>query len=113
MRLAELNLAVDELSGAQRDEDRVAVDLELGALMGVVRVLDGEIVQAETLLHGAQQILVRLVQTDPDEITALLGRTGLGKIDVGAPPPALICGTVDDAHGRLPQACNRIPTPRP
>ena len=65
VRLAELDLVVRPLRGAQRDEHRVAVDFELRTLVRVQRVLDREIVQAETLLHGAQQFLVRLVQSDP------------------------------------------------
>jgi len=59
VRLAELHLAVDQLRGAQRDENRLAVDLQLGALMRVERILDRKIVQAEPLLHRAQQFLGR------------------------------------------------------
>jgi hypothetical protein len=35
--------------------------------MGAQCVLDGEVMQTEALLHRAQQWLIRLVQTDPDE----------------------------------------------
>src|ERR1051325_418380 len=55
------------LGGAQGDEQRVAVALELGPLVGQVRVLDGEVVQAELGLHLLQQPLVRLVEPDPHE----------------------------------------------
>jgi hypothetical protein len=68
MGLAEGDLVVGAaLRGAEHDEDGVAVLLELRALVGAVRVLDGEIVEAELLLHLAEQLLARLVQTDPYE----------------------------------------------
>jgi hypothetical protein len=47
VRLAEGHAAVDQLRGARDDEQRLAVLLELGALVGVLGVLDGEVVQAE------------------------------------------------------------------
>src|SRR5947208_13310498 len=46
--------------GAQHQEQRVAVDLELGTLVGGVRVLDCEIVQADrksTRLNSSHQII--------------------------------------------------------
>src|SRR6185369_8240312 len=55
------------LGGAQGDEERVAVALELGPLVGQVGILDGEIVQAELGLDLPQQRLVRLVESDPYE----------------------------------------------
>jgi hypothetical protein len=64
--------------------------------MGAQRVLYGEVMQSEALLHRAQQRLVWLVQADPDE--AAVGRinlTRLIEIDVGDPASALIGGTVD------------------
>ena len=47
MGLAEGDAAVDQLRGARDDEQRVAILLELGALVGVLGVLDGEVVQVE------------------------------------------------------------------
>ena len=47
VRLAEGDAVVDQLRRAGDDEERVAVLLELGALVGVLGVLDGEVVQVE------------------------------------------------------------------
>ena len=49
------------------------VALELGPLVGVEGVLDGQRVQAELLLDGRQLLLARLVQADPDEVAGLGG----------------------------------------
>ena len=46
---------------------RVTVALELGPLMGQERVLDGQLVQAELLLHRLQELGARLVEPDPHE----------------------------------------------
>jgi hypothetical protein len=70
--LAELDLAVHFLRRVQRDEQRLAVGLDLRPLVRVVRVLDREIVQAELLLQLHQQLLARLVQPDPEERVRLL-----------------------------------------
>ena len=64
--------------------------------MGAQRVLDGEVMQSEALLHRAQQRLIRLVQADPDE--AALGGVKLARlieIDVPDPASALVGRTVD------------------
>ena len=59
MRLAEGDAALDQLRGARDDEERVAVLLELRALVGVLGVLDGEVVQVEFALHPQQQLAAR------------------------------------------------------
>jgi hypothetical protein len=64
--------------------------------MGAQRVLDGEVMQSEALLHHAQQRLIRLVQADPDE--AADGRVSLARlieIDVCNAASALVGGSVD------------------
>ena len=66
--LAELDVAVDQERGAQDDEGRLAVLLELGPLVGVARVLDRELVELELPLELAQLVLVGLVDADPDEM---------------------------------------------
>ena len=105
VRLAELDLLVDDLRGAQRHEDRVPVDLELRALMREQRVLDREVVQVEALLHGLEQVLVRRVQPDPDERAVLVGTARFGELDLGVPPPRLVGNAVDDGtHACLPGA---------
>ncbi len=60
------------LGGAERDEERVAVALQLGPLVGQVGVLDGQVVQPELGLHLLEQRLVGLVEADPDEAVVLL-----------------------------------------
>ena len=52
------------------DEQRLAVDLDLGQLVRVQRILDGELVQPELGLQRAQVLLGRLVEADPDELVA-------------------------------------------
>ena len=49
------------------------VPLELGPLVGVEGVLDGQRVQPELLLDRRQLRLARLVQADPDEVARLAG----------------------------------------
>ena len=73
VRLAEGDAAVDQLRGAGDDEERVAILLELRALVGVLGVLDGEVVQAELALHPLQQFAARLEQADPDDVAVLAG----------------------------------------
>ena len=67
--LAELDdlLLVDVARGLEHDEDRVAVEVELGPLVCVDRVLDGELVEVELPLDGVELGRGRLVEPDPDE----------------------------------------------
>ena len=65
--LAEQQLSLFHAPGAQDDEERVAVDLELRPLVRAPGVFHGEIVQTELLLHLAHEPLVGLVQSEPDE----------------------------------------------
>ena len=71
MGLAELDLALDHLGGAQDQEQAVAIDLQLRALMGDMGIFDGEFMQAEMALQLGQQRLVGLVQADPDDAAFL------------------------------------------
>ena len=71
MRFAERDTAVDQLRGAGDDEQRVAILLELRPLVGMLGILDGEVMQAELLLHPVQQLAVRLEQADPDDMAFL------------------------------------------
>ncbi len=81
----------------ENDEDRVAVDLQLRALVRSMGVLDGEVVQAELALDAAEEVLVRLVEADPHE-PVLARRLGpdLVDVEVGDAPPAAIGGAVHD-----------------
>ena len=65
--LAELDLldGVDVARGPQHDEQGVAVALELRALVGDDRVLDGQLVQLELVGQRGQLVLVGAVQPDP------------------------------------------------
>ncbi len=86
MRLAERDAAVDQLRRPRHDEQAVAILFDLGPLMGVIGVLDGEIVQVELLLHAGQERQIRFVQPDPDHVTGL-----------AAPARRLIDGDIGDA----------------
>ena len=109
VRLAELDVRrrAAQLRGAQHDEQRVVVLLELRPLVGVVRVLDGEVVQVELALHLAQQLLGRLVQADPDEAPG----PGQHLVDVGdldvADARAVLVGRAVDDPAAQPVACAR------
>jgi hypothetical protein len=84
--LAECDAAAVELCGACYDEQRVAILLDLRTLMGVVGVLDREIVQLELLLHAAEHRHVGLVQADPDHMVGLAAPArGFVDGDVGHP----------------------------
>ena len=50
VRLSELDVGIDEPCRPQHHEYRITVDVELRALMGAERVLDGEFVQPELSL---------------------------------------------------------------
>ncbi|MFK4506258.1 hypothetical protein ABIF81_001436 [Bradyrhizobium daqingense] len=100
VRLAEGDPALDQLRGARDDEQGLAILLDLGTLMGVVGVLDGEIVQVELLLHRAKQRHVGLVQADPDHMTGLGPPTRcLADGDIGDAPAIDIGTGGDDALG--------------
>ena len=73
--LAECHVIALELGGPQHHEQRIAVELELGPLMGVQRVLDRQRVQLELGLDLPQLRLVWLVKADPDEVAGLLRPT--------------------------------------
>ena len=60
-------LVLDVVDGLEHQEQRVVVALQLGSLVGVHRVLDGEFVQAEHVGDGLHLVFVGFVQTDPDE----------------------------------------------
>src|SRR5262249_44838962 len=90
----EADLALNALGGAQDYEERVAVLLELRPLMRGVRVLDGQVVEVELLLHLAQQLLVGLVDPDPDELTRELEDLA-DVLDVDLAEPLAVAGIRD------------------
>ena len=68
MRLAVLDdpLAV-ELGGPQHDEEDIVVDIQFGALMRLIGVLDHQLVKPELSLDLAKQGRLRFVQTQPND----------------------------------------------
>jgi hypothetical protein len=97
--LAELEVTRDlgQVCRAQHHEHRVLVQLELGSLVCVVGVFDGEIVQPELLLHGAQDVLLRFVQTKPDElVVALESPANLLDADIRNSNATAVGGAIDD-----------------
>jgi hypothetical protein len=111
MGLAELDLVLDQLRRVHHDEQRLAVDLELGPLMRLERILDREIMQAEALLHLAEDVLARLMQADPDEPPGLGLELGEAvDVEISDPPSLLISRTADDhGHGASIPACQPVP----
>ena len=88
------------LRGPERDEERVAVALQLGPLVGEVGVLDGEVVQPELGLYLLEEGLVGLVETDPDEAIVLLQDLA-DVLQRDVPHAAAVCvgGARDDRAG--------------
>jgi hypothetical protein len=85
-------------------EGGLAVGLDLGPLVGLERVLEGELVQAELGLELAQVGLAGRLDADPDEVAGL-GRPGaaLRHGDVGHPAAGAVGGGGDHpAHRLLP-----------
>ena len=68
MRLTESDAPVDQLRGPRDDEQRLPVPLDLGILMRLAGILDGEIMQAELRLDALQQLGARLPQPDPHDV---------------------------------------------
>ena len=73
MGLAELDPVADHLGGAGDDEQAVAVALQLGPLVGLAGILDGQGVEAELALDDAQLLFGRLQQADPDDMALASG----------------------------------------
>jgi hypothetical protein len=80
MRFAEGDAAVDQLRGARDDEQRLAILLQLGALVWMLGILDCKVVQVELRLHAQQKFAARLQKPDPDDM-ALPRRPCAGVLD--------------------------------
>ena len=101
MGLAERDPAVDQLRRSRHDEQAVAILLDLRPLVGMVGVLDSEIVQVELLLHAAEQRQIRLVQPDPDHVSRLAAPVrGFVDRDIGNTPAVDVGAGGNDALGR-------------
>ena len=60
MRFAKDNSAFFELRRPRHHEECFAILLELRPLMGMLRILNGEMVQAELVPHAVQQLRIGL-----------------------------------------------------
>ncbi|KAG0741551.1 hypothetical protein G6F24_016683 [Rhizopus arrhizus] len=100
MRFAILDALIDHLRGGHHHEQRIAVSLDLGPLVRVARILDGQVVQAEFLLQFQQDIVVGIVQAHPDEAVATGNDIADGvQADVVAFALVIVVDAVDDAGG--------------
>ena len=83
-------------------KQRVAVFLDLGALVAVARILDRQVVQPEFFLHRIEFTIGRIAQRHPDEailpfkVIADLLDGKVGKLD------AVLVGNAIDQHGGSP-----------
>src|SRR4030095_1854058 len=68
MRFPESDSSVDQLRCPRDDEQRLAILLDLGVLMGLAGILDRQIMQAELRLHALQEIGAWLPQSDPYDV---------------------------------------------
>ena len=68
-RLPELEMMrlADKLRRAQHYKEAILILLQLRPLVRAVSILNGQVVEAKFFLNLAQQLLVRLVQANPDK----------------------------------------------
>ncbi len=96
-----VRLGMDNLYQVHRHEQRIAVFLDLGALVPVAGVLDRQIVQPEFFLHFIELSIGRIAQRNPDQtawlfkIFADILNGWFGKFD------AVLVGNAIDQHGGL------------
>lgn len=97
-------VVLDVVDGLEDGEQGVVVALQLGPLVGLDGVLDGERVKPELPGDTGEFGLARLVQTDPHEPAVaahLAHRLVRAQLLVGLHPPAVaVDGAVDDGGGR-------------
>ena len=91
-------LAADELDRVQDGEQRVAVFLDLRALVALARILDGQLVQVELAGDLVELALRRLEHRHPDEAVGtmhVLAHVGDGNV---GDLPAVFVGDAADEH---------------
>ena len=64
-----------ELSGPQHDKKDIVVDIQFGALMRLIGVLDHQLVKPELGLDLGQQLRVGFVQTQPNDPAVAAGKS--------------------------------------
>ena len=106
--LAHREFFADPLERLHGDEQGLAIDLQLGPLVGLVGVLDRQLMELELALQLGQQFLAGLVQADPDHPPGLDLHV-LRVVDIQIPDleAALVDGAIDDWthlwHSRSPR----------
>src|SRR5918994_1554329 len=109
--LAELDhlLLVQVTGRLEHEEERIAVALQLGPLVGVSRILDRQPVQAELPGDGGELLPRRLVEADPSHTTPVPdGLIGLLEGDrLGGPAAIHVDGVVHD-HSRIIRPCQLL-----
>src|SRR5207344_2957475 len=90
---------LDVPHGLENGEEHVVVAFELGPLVRLDRVLDGERVQVEPFCDAGELNLVRLVQADPDEspVGLYVGHGFVVAASASYPAAVAVDGTVDDS----------------
>jgi hypothetical protein len=58
---------LSSLGSPQHDEEDIVIEIQFGALMRLIGVLDHQLVETELRLDRAEQRLVRVVQTEPND----------------------------------------------
>jgi hypothetical protein len=75
------------LRGPDDDEERIAIFLDLGILMRLLGILDGERMQIELPLNPVQKLTAGLEEADPRDIARFLPPlAGLVHVDIGNTP---------------------------
>jgi len=95
--LADFDFVAGKLDGVLHHEQRIAIFLDLGTLVAVVRILDRQFVQVEFLLHRGEFAGPGIQERHPDEAigTAYVVADFVG-LDVGEFTAVLVCGAVDE-----------------
>ncbi len=117
-QLADLDhlLGVHVAGGLDDDEQGLAVELDLGPLVGLDRVLDRQLVEVELAGDRLELLRRRFDDAEPDEapVVALGGGARLVEGEVVAAATVLVDGAVDDHTGSIARrwAGYRIPASR-
>jgi hypothetical protein len=101
MGLAVSDPLAAELGGPQHDEEDIVVDIQFGALMRLIGVLDQQLVKPKLSLDRAKQRRVWLVQTQPNDptVAASKGADFLDR-DIAYPPAVTVKSTGNNPRPR-------------